>query len=507
MCTANDTGPRVRRRRPPPSHNGGGGGGGERARRSASDESGSPTSRKNDGRGAELEGSCVVGPAPSTGSPPVHSSGVDFYPPSTRYWRLGRKWYDFTDFLPRHPGGSEVLLLLRDRFEDCTFAFESHHLNYKRARKIIAKYEVDESIVENHSSNDVQRRRPGGNRTANGGVVGEPPELLDDNAFYSVIRRRVADHLKESGYPSGEPKMECKVLFWVAFILMISCYAWLLSSASVPSAIAFGLTSAWLGAFGHNWIHQTKYRFWAYLSLDMIGFSSDGWFREHNLQHHMYTNTPWDNHYEGTAPFLVTDPTIERNWIQAYVLPYVNPIILSFGLYGNYMFNLTEMVKGNEKITPWKAVLPLEIGVMAWKWGAWRGLSLMYLSHAILCVYYFTMALMNHNTEKCLDVSKRNSARDWGEAQLHVSADWSVGLPFHRAFIYLWLNYHTVHHLFPLVDMSHHPAIQRILIRTCEEFGTEYSVKSPWEIYRQMVRTFGTPMSLMEEITVYGGGI
>ena len=31
----------------------------------------------------------------------------------------------------------------------------------------------------------------------------------------------------------------------------------------------------------------------------------------------MYTNTPWDNHFRGTDPFLVTDPTVERNLLQA----------------------------------------------------------------------------------------------------------------------------------------------------------------------------------------------
>lgn len=77
----------------------------------------------------------------------------------------------------------------------------------------------------------------------------------------------------------------------------------------------------------------------------------------------------------------------------------------------------------------------------------------MYISHAILGVYYFTIALMNHNSEHCLNVKERNRVRDWGETQLHSSADWSVRLPFWAAGIYLWLNYHKVHHyLFPLVD-------------------------------------------------------
>ena len=207
------------------------------------------------------------------------------------------------------------------------------------------------------------------------------------------------------------------------------------------------------------------------------------------------------------VPFLVTDPTVERNVLQQYVMPYVNPVVLSFGLYGNYMAHLTEVLKGNEVVSPWKALLPLEIALMIRAWG-WRGLLLMYLSHAILGIYYFTMALMNHNAEACVNVQKRNAARDRGEAQLHASADWSVGLPFLAAGGYLWLNYHTVHHLFPRVDFSHHPALQSILIETCKEFGIKYSVtSSAVEIYAQMIWTFSTPQSLMQEIMVYGGSI
>ena len=188
-------------------------------------------------------------------------------------------------------------------------------------------------------------------------------------------------------------------------------------------------------------------------------------------------------------------------------MPYVNPLILSFGLYGNYTTHLVEVLKGNEIVSPWKALLPLELAAMVYAWGL-RGLLLMYLAHAILGIYYFTMALMNHNAESCHDVRRRNAAPDWGAAQLHASADWSVGLPFLSAGRYLWLNYHTVHHLFPRVDFSHHPALQGILMETCTEFGIEYSVTlSAAEIYGQMLRTFATPTSLLQEIMVYGGDI
>ena len=440
---------------------------------------------------------------------PTFSSGVTFYPPSTKYWRIGTKWYDFTkhNFLHRHPGGSDVLLLSRDRFEDATFVFESHHLNYKKVRNIIEKYEVDESLVIKAGLRGRPTSQPTSDPNGRHKVIDKTPQLLlNDDAFYSVMRCRVLQYLESIGYPDAGPTLQCKVLFWMSFVAWVTCYVWLLYTCTIPSAIAFGFTSTWLGAFGHNWVHQPRYKLWACLSLDTIGFSSNAWFRDHNLQHHMYTNTPWDNHFEGSAPWLVTDPTVERNVLQKYVMPYINPILLSFGLYTNYLINLVETIKGNEVITLWKLCLPLEMSAMAYCWGV-RGILYMYISHAILGVYYFTMALMNHNAEHCLDVSKRNAARDWGEAQLVSSADWAVGLPFWAAGIYLWLNYHTVHHLFPLTDFSHHPAIQRILIKTCKEFGLDYIVKSPVDIYREMIRTFASPTSLMQEIMVYGGGL
>lgn len=447
----------------------------------------------------------------------VYSSGVAFYPPSDQYWRIGGKWYDFTDFLPHHPGGSEVLLLVRDRFEDATFVFESHHHNYKKTRAMIRKYEVDESVVLAAGL----RRRP--TRDSDNGEkyeysgkndlhhdrhldANETPKLLGDEAFYSIMRRRVANYLFSVGSPRGGPTMQCILLFWTSFVAWLTCYLWLLTTASVAASIFLGFTAAWLGAFGHNWVHQPKYKLWAHLSLDVVGFSSDAWFREHNLQHHMFTNTPWDNHFRGSAPWLITDPTVERNVLQKYVMPYINPILLSFGLYTNYLINSIEVIKGNDIVTPWKFLLPLEIGTMVYTWG-WRGMILMFLSHSILCVYYFTMALMNHNAHHCVNVTKRNNSRDWGEAQIISSADWAVGMPFWAAGMYLWLNYHTVHHLFPLIDFSHHPAIQRILIETCKEFNIDYVVASPVDIYLQMVHSFSSPSSLMQEILVYGGGI
>jgi len=340
------------------------------------------------------------------------------------------------------------------------------------------------------------------------GGITSTPSLLDDEAFYSVVRHRLTEHLRKVRCPRGGPTRECVVAFWLTFGAFVGTWALMYWSGSFFAAVAFGFASALLGAFGHNWVHQPDYRLWAYLSLDTVGFSSSGWFREHVLQHHMYTNTPWDNHFRGTDPFLVTDPTVHRNPIQRRIMPYVHPIILTFGLYANWTDHMVHTIQGQEQLKPTKFILPLNIGLMLLRHGLLRGALLTYTWTALLGLWYFTMALMNHNAEHTHDVQARNKARDWGEAQLQSCADWGVALSFRQAWIYLWLNYHTVHHLFPRLDFSHHPAAQQILLQACAEFNVLYvAADSPLQIWKEMITSFSTPRSLYQAILVYGGDV
>ena len=54
---------------------------------------------------------------------------------------------------------------------------------------------------------------------------------------------------------------------------------------------------------------------------------------------------------------------------------------------------------------------------LIYTWGLAWGALLMYINCSIIGIYYFTMALMNHNAEHVTsNVDKRNKAQDWGEA-------------------------------------------------------------------------------------------
>lgn len=418
------------------------------------------------------------------------SSGVLFHPEG-RYWRIGGQWYDFTNF--KHPGGEHILYLARDRFDDATYAFEAHHLNFKRARARIQKYRLSAPLQK--ELNDSHRV--------------PAPKLLPDCSFYCCLRHRVDKYLKEKGSPYGDsyggPDHRCIILFWATFTFWIlSLFNLIIWNPTLPFAVGHGVISAWLGAFGHNFVHQPKYRWMACLCLDTIGFSSEAWFREHVLQHHMYTNTPLDNHFKGTEPFLVTDPTVERNWFQSWILPYFNWVVLCFGVWGNYSFHTVELLRGHEIFSWWKLLFPTIAGLFVISHGIW-GAFLKFVSVGTLGIYYFTIALMNHNAEACLNVNLRNAQNDWGAAQIVSCADFGIQSGFFWSMRYLWLNYHCVHHLFPLVDQTHHPGIQLILMEECERHGLHYEAGNFWKIYQEMVTSFGTPLSLWKEINSYNG--
>lgn len=507
-------------------------------------------------------------PFPNFAETPQDSSGVLFFPKSTqgRYWRIGNVFYDLEPFLDKHPGGRKILELARDRFEDSTFAFEAHHTNAPKVREALEAYRVPDNVIREYlksrgydniplssSAKDPlpefkystkedsafrsraktaaaadsfapssprsspTERKPHvpssfgvsvGNINHNLAVHSHYPSLTDKGSFFWVVRERVHKHLQSVGGPG--PTMQAKVLFficlaWWFITFLLTAHSPTASRTQLVWAMLNALAGAWMGGFGHNWVHQPKYRTWAYC-LDLVGLSSEQWIREHCLQHHMLTNTPLDNHWEGTAPFLIVDPTKHRAWWQTLLLVPLHQVILFFGPIGNYTIHLIGLFKGNETFSIGKLFLPMEFAYMMYHHGLLVGLLLPLLGCGVMGCYYFTIALANHNTKAAWNVDGRNQATDWAQTQLHTCSDIYTGLSFLQSMPFLWLNYHTTHHLFPHTDMSKHPGIQRVVLDTCAEFGIPFSHHSFPQMYWEMLQTFVSPRALGKEIVLYSGG-
>ena len=112
--------------------------------------------------------------------------------------------------------------------------------------------------------------------------------------------------------------------------------------------------------------------------------------------------------------------------------------------------------------------------------------------------YYFLVALMNHNQEQTWDLNKIANCKDWGEFQLTVSCDIGYNWSYWWSTLLLWLNYHTVHHLLPTTDMSHHPQLQLVLSKVAEKHGLQYNYKSVWETYLGVLYTTSVATALNE---------
>ena len=382
-------------------------------------------------------------------------------------WRIGGNLYDLTPFMDRHPGGRQILEMQRDFFVDATYAFEAHHMNQPKVRRMLKRYYV--------------------------GPAAESSPLLSANeSFYAEFRKRVNEYCRENG-GTGPTKLGLAVWWFVVAGLATSHIA-ALATGWFWLFIPVGMFSALVGAYGHNWIHQPEYRNWAYC-LDVVGISSAQWFVIHVLKHHMFTNTPEDNHWRGTAPFMVVDPAKKRTVVQRVLTPFYQPLVLFFGVLANYIDHFTQMKRDpralKHQLDFGKLFLPTWF-ILYFVFQGWMGIGILLCALGVASIWYFTVALANHNTHDAWDLEKRSEARDWGEAQLLVSADVGVNLGYIASARYVWLNYHTVHHLVPAVDQSHHPAIQKILIECCEEYDVPYACYSFWRMYKEMVVTFTT---------------
>lgn len=407
-----------------------------------------------------------------------------------KYWIIGNKEYDLTPFLDKHPGGAQLLLLARERYGDCTFAFESHHANFRKVRAMLAKYFVRDYVP---------------------GPGGRPgPDLTDGTSFYDVLRDRVHAYLSTFPRTSdgrvdvGPPPVARYFYFVCLFAYLVLLYL-ACTKGSILLAVLQGMVGGLIGGFGHSFVHSPRYRHWAYFSLDILGLFSESWVDEHLLRHHVYTNTTFDNHFEGTDPFLKVDPRVKRHWLQKGA-NYYWPLVLWFGVFGNYAHNFTQVFVTREE-TFNRGILfwPVMVGVWCHLAGSIaQGLKLWFITHGVLGLYYFTIALANHNQEENWDVKginhKLNEKKDWAEYQLIVNCDIGRNLSFWESTRFLWLNYHGIHHMFPVVDAYHHPKLQEFLIELTEERGLKYHYKDFIPMVKDMLQTFTIPRAIGEII-------
>lgn len=142
-------------------------------------------------------------------------------------WRIHNKLYDLTDFIERHPGGSNWLEVTKGI--DITEQFESHHITSVAEKMLPMFYIREASLPRNYKT------------------------TFEPNGFYRTLKGRVAsklDFLDQSGVANS--RFYCDIT--LASTLLLSITAARDDNYLIASFAS--LTLLWLTTIVHNFIHQ-----------------------------------------------------------------------------------------------------------------------------------------------------------------------------------------------------------------------------------------------------------
>ena len=143
-------------------------------------------------------------------------------------WRVHDKLYDLTDFIKRHPGGSQWLEITKG--VDITEQFESHHIS-DVAEKTLPKFYVrDAKLPRNYR------------------ITFHP------DGFYKTLKRRVASKL--SG--QFDKSLLATSRFYCDLMLVSTILSFILASRDFNFITAFIAASClfMLSVISHNFLHQ-----------------------------------------------------------------------------------------------------------------------------------------------------------------------------------------------------------------------------------------------------------
>lgn len=404
------------------------------------------------------------------------------------------KVYDVTDFVDRHPGGKEILLLAVGR--DATDLFVSYHPFTNTPRKVLEKYCIGKLVTFEH------------------------PVYKKDSGFYNEACQEVKKYFDETGLDAKNPwGMVYRML--PVYIITFACYYAIYYSQTLTLGTKIALAmlagmcqgmplTGWMHDSSHVAIGHSETWWWnvGRFSLDyMCGSSMLSWRNQHVIGHHVYTNVM------GADPDLpsstVGDPrrlVPEQLWMNIYAYQHLYlPVLYGLLALKSRITDLTEifsqLTNGPIRVNPisvqdylrmvsskawwlfYRIVVPLVFlnGVNAWQFIA------VFFAQEFLTGYWLAFNFqVSHVSDEAeflySDVSKRESGKcpgmyemEWAESQIKTTIDYGHLDPVATYFSGA-LNYQTIHHLFPSVSQTHYPAITPIVMKVAEKHGYKFTV-------------------------------
>jgi fatty acid desaturase len=408
-----------------------------------------------------------------------------------KLWVIHGQYYDLTEWIPKHPGGSETLNLARGR--DCTELFESvHALSTQNIHALLQKYKVD---------------------TPEGYEAPQDLFTWEKNGFYDVVKKRVKEHFANRKYDH-----KATVLCWLKIALI--AFLWLsiayvaLATGSLALLVLSGCFNAMLGFCGMHeashyalskrpWVNRSIHTVWNNLNL----WPHFVWLRHHVYGHHSYTGV-WrqDPDLVNTSNYIRKHPC--SPYTKMHETQYVHAwLLLGFAPnqhLGQTVMYLRSIVKKSIFGVPYIGVnwedflvsfplLALSLYmhfIFPFSFGHSTAYTvvLLFTYMTTLGIGYMTNVAPNHDT-----IDTHHSAlmtgekRDWGIQQVLATGNHSTEGLTAKIVSNLWgsMNFQIEHHLFPTVCHIHQYDVSKIVQKTCKEFNIKYVTHSwPTALWR-----------------------
>jgi fatty acid desaturase/predicted heme/steroid binding protein len=395
------------------------------------------------------------------------------------------KVYDVTSWIPKHPGGTDVLTLSAGR--DITNMFESYHP---------FSGELTTSILKKYYVCDVADT--------------ELPRYTTKSPLYDTLRKRVGDYFKQNKI---DPKNSWSNIgrMITIYVLLFSLY-YLAHFVNLNSVLLTALAAIMYGCaqalFSMHILHDASHcavthspTAWRFIGVTfdfLIGGSFFAWLHQHSLGHHLYTNVRGADPDlgEGEVDFRRVSPA--QSWRPIYkyqhyyapvlygLLPFKARVIDSdtfisrvngrIRVLNPSLFYVITYLMGKVSFIVFRLVLPLFVMSLG------RLMLTFFLAEFVLG-YYLTFVFQVSHVATNLDflatplppAPPAKIDEDWAVSQLKTTQDYSHNGAV-ATFLTGALNYQVVHHLFPTISQVHLPAVAPIVMETCKEFGVKYHV-------------------------------
>jgi linoleoyl-CoA desaturase len=359
-------------------------------------------------------------------------------------FNVNNELYDLTNFIPLHPGGTDMFNCLKPG-SNITSMIYSYHKDPKNILNILPKYKTDS--VTNL-------------KLLQGDVVYTYDKYLE-------LKKLVYDEMHEQKIPFFWSTSE---IIWNAFmfVIYVSSYIFLFYNAATISAFRIFIFSMFGLGYGALVFHETshytgfknqKMNLMISKSIHCPFITNSAWKFDHNYLHHNFTNTDNDCDFRRSSSNILRHGNHQE--------------LKSYNRF-QFMYNILLFLFAGIALGPLRSIVKKRFNFL------WVPLFLYFLGpknttllYAFNGLIFAFIAQLSHIQHDCIQINTEKK-NDFLYNQVSSSVNYRTENPIIR-YICFGLDIQIEHHLFPNIPHSSLRRVQHIVKAYCDKNDIPYT--------------------------------